>query len=92
MTIEVFDEIIDTVNKMCMYEHQEDDIELCSVNCIGISNQPKLQLFRGIDKAAALCDSNLLIVPRADGDNFAELYFEYKGVHVFELVGEGEEP
>ena len=91
MTKEVFDEIIDTVNKMHMYENQEDDIDLCSVNCMGTANQPKLHLFKGIDKAAALCDSQLLIIPKDDGNNFAELSFEYKGVHVFELVSEGEE-
>lgn len=92
MTKEMFDEIIETVNKMCMYERQEDDIELCSVNCIGHANQPKLQLFKGIDKAAALCDSELLIKPPAEDDNYTELFFEYKGVYVFELVSEGEEP
>ena len=91
MTKEAFDEIIDTANKMCMYEHQEDDIELCNVNCIGTNSQPKLHLFKGIDKAAALCESELLITPQAEDDNFTEWSFEYKGVHVFELVREGEE-
>lgn len=95
MTKEMFDEIIDTVTRMNMYEcidSDGDDIELCSCNSMGNTRVPKLHLFKGIDKAAALCEERILIIPRTEEDEYAEWSFMYKGVRVFELVREGEEP
>ena len=96
MTKELFDEIISTINKMSWFETQEDEggIELCTCNTEGCYPHytARLQLHKGIVEAAKMCDVPMTITPPDDTREFYSYSFTYKGVRVFELVAEGEEP
>ena len=86
MTKKQLNQIITTKKKMAALELTTfpGDVEFCAINCEGVMNTPKIQVYKGIRNIAKLCNVEVTVV---DLDNdYYQLCFDYAGVHFLEVV------